>query len=135
MQPIHRRLRMTGFVYGFLYVLFVALGTIPATRTLIFSRPELPIFPLEQAFAWLLFALFVVGLIVWSHSELGAGLVFLVWYAQVIWDDLLSERFGMGGGAGPVLGIPGLLLGLTLVVLWVGNRLRWRSSAAPAQGG
>ncbi|MGA9752855.1 MAG: hypothetical protein WBS54_13825 [Acidobacteriota bacterium] len=135
MQPIHRRLRIIAFVYGLLYFLFIVVGTIPATRTAIFSHPELPIFRLEQAFAFLLFALFVVGMIIWSHSELGAGLVFLIWYAQVIWDELLSEHFGMGGGAGPVLGIPGLLIGVILVVLWAVHRLRSPPSVAPAQRG
>lgn len=133
MQPIHRRLRIIGFVYGGLYFLFIAAGTIPATRSAIFSNAELPSFRLEQSLALLLFALFLVGLIVWSHSELGAGLVFLVWYAQVIWDDLFSTRYGMGGGAGPVIGSPGLLIGLILVATWAVNRFRSRLATAPPQ--
>jgi hypothetical protein len=133
MQPIHRRLHIIGFVYGLLYFLFIAAGTIPATRSAIFSQPELPSFRLEQSLAFLLLALFVVGLIVWSHSELGAGLVFLIWYAQVIWMDLFSTRYGMGGGAGLFLGCPGLLMGLILVAAWVVNRFRSRLSAAPTQ--
>ena len=124
MQPIHRRLRIIGFIYGFLYFLFIAAGTIPATRSAIFSHPELPSFRLEQSLAFLLFALFLVGLIIWSYSELGVGLVFLIWYAQVIWEDLFSTRYGMGGGAGPVIGGPGLLIGLILVAAWVVNRFR-----------
>jgi hypothetical protein len=133
MRLIHRRLRLIGFIYGFLYMLFIAAGIIPATRSAIFSNTELPSFRLEQSLAFLLFALFLVGLIVWSHSELGAGLVFLIWYAQVIWDDLFSTRYGMGGGAGPAIGSPGLLIGLILVGAWVVNRFRSWLSAAPPQ--
>ena len=133
MQPIHRRLRIFGGVYGFLYFLFIAAGTIPSTRSAIFSKAELPVFPLEYSAVVLLFALFVVGLIVWSHSELGAGLVFLVWYAQLIWNGLFSERYGMGGGGGPIMGMPGLLIGLILVAAWVVNRFRSWLSAAPTQ--
>ena len=81
----------------------------------------------------MLFALFLVGLIVWSHSELGAGLVFLIWYGQIFWADQFSTRYGMGGGAGPVIGSPGLLIGLILVAAWVVNRVRSRLSAAPPQ--
>jgi hypothetical protein len=124
MQLTRRPLRIIGLVYGFLYFLFIAAGTIPATRLAIFSHPELPSFRLEQSLAFLLFALFLVGLIVWSHSELGAGLVFLIWYAQVFWGDQFSTRYGMGGGAGPVLGIPGLVIGLILAAAWVVNRFR-----------
>ena len=131
MQAIHRRLRTVAFVYGFLYFLFIAAGTIPSTRSAIFSNPQHPSFGLELPMALLLFALFVVGLIIWSPSELGAGLVFLIWYAQVCWDDLFSKRYGMGGGAGPVLAIPGLLIGLILVAAWVSSRFRSRLSAAP----
>ena len=131
MQPIYHRLRIIGFVYGFLYLLFMAAGTIPATRSAIFSNTQLPSFRLELSLAYLLFALFLVGLMVWSHSELVAGLVFLIWYAEVIWDDLFSTRYGMGGGAGPAIGIPGLLIGLILVGAWVVNRFRSRLSAAP----
>ena len=128
MQPIHRRLRAIAFVYGFLYLLFIGAGVIPATRSAIFSRPEHPSFQLELSLAFLLLALFLVGLIVWSHSELGAGLVFLIWYAQVFWDDQFSTRYGMGGGAGPVLAIPGLVIGLILVAAWLVNRFRSRLS-------
>ena len=135
MQLSRRPLRIIGFVYGFLYFLFIAAGAIPATRSAIFSHPELPSFRLEASLTFILFALFLVGLIVWSHSELGAGLVFLVWYAQVVWADLFSTRCGMGGGAGPVLGIPGLLIGLILVAAWLVNRFRSRLSAASAQHG
>ena len=133
MQANHRRLRIVAFVYGFLYLLFIAAGTIPVTRSAIFSHPELPVFRLEQSLAFLLFALFVVTFIVWSRSELGAGLVLLIWYAQVIWADMFSTRFGMGGGAGPVLGIPGLLIGLFLVAAWVVNRVRSRLPVAAPQ--
>jgi hypothetical protein len=131
MQPTHRRLRIVAFVYGLLYLLFIALGTIPATRSAIFSRPEHPSFQLEQSLTFLLFALFLVGLIVWSHSELGAGLVFLIWYGQIFWADQFSTRYGMGGGAGPVLGIPVLVIGLILVAAWIVNCLRSRLSAVP----
>jgi len=124
MQLTRRPLRIIGLVYGFLYFLFIAAGTIPATRSAIFSHPELSSFRLEQSLAFLLFALFIVGLIVWSHSELASGLVFLIWYAQVFWEDQFSTRYGMGGGAGPVLGSPGLIIGLILVAAWVVNRFR-----------
>ncbi len=75
MQPFHRRLRIVGFIYGFLYLVFMTLETFPARRGAIFSRPEHPSFRLEQSLAYLLFALFLVGLTVWRASELGAGLV------------------------------------------------------------
>ncbi len=129
MQPIHRGLRRVGFVYSLLYILFMTAGIIPATRSAIFSRPELPSFPLELSLAGLLLALFLVGMVVWAHSELAAGLVFLVWYAQIVWADLFSTRYGMGGGAAPVLGSPGLLLGLLLVAGWLVDRVQWASAA------
>jgi len=131
MQPTHRRLRIVAFAYGFLYFLFIAAATIPATRSAIFSNPQHPSFGLELAMALMLFALFVVGLLVWSPSELGAGLLFLIWYAEVCWDDRFSERYGMGGGAGPVLAIPGLLIGLVLVAAWVLSRFHSPSSGNP----
>ena len=135
MPPLHRRLRQAGFLYGLLYCLFLAAGAIPATRSAIFSHPERPSFPLEAGLTFLLFALFVVGLIVWSHTEVGAGLVFIIWYALVFWMDLFSTRYGQGGGAGPVIGLPGLLLGAILVAAGGVERIRSGLPPAPPRHG
>lgn len=126
MGPPYRPLRIIGLVYGLCYLLFIAAGTIPATRSMVFSNPTHPEFGLAHSLAWLLFALFVVGLVVWSGSKPGAGLVFVVWYGLIIWMDGFSNRVGLGTGLGMIMGAPGLFLGLLLIGTWALNRGRAR---------
>jgi len=115
MQPAKNVLRMVAIVYACLYLVFLIIATIPATRSAIFSNAFHASFRLEQTLTYLLFANFAIGLFAWFHSELVAGLIFLSWFALVLWAERFSIRFGMGGGSGPLLGLPGLLFGLVLV--------------------
>lgn len=125
-------LQSVSLIYGLLYLVFIALATIPSTRPGIIGglRPESV--GLELAFAQLLFLLFLVGCAAAWQSELITGLIFLLWYAFVWWGESFSRRYGAGGGGMPqVLGFPVFILGILFIGRWF---LNWLSKRPLAQG-
>ena len=115
MQP-SKILRVVVLGYSGLYALFVAAATFSATRSLVFSNTTLPSFGLERSLVYLLFALFLGAVIASFRSELGAGVVFAVWFALLIWMDAFSLRYGMGGGMELITGAPGLIFGCIYLI-------------------
>ena len=109
------KLQFATFVYGLLYLIFILLATIPATRSLIIESKRPDSVVLELVLAQLTFVLFLVGCAASWRSELVTGMIFLLWYAYVCWMDSFSTRYGAGGGMGPALGLPVLVMGILFV--------------------
>ncbi len=61
----------------------VLLAAFPPTSGMIFSQPAADEFGLERALGYMLFALFLVGYYALRRAPVVAGLVLIVWYAQV----------------------------------------------------
>ena len=109
------KLQFATLVYGLLYLIFILLATIPSTRSLIIENKRPDSVVLELVLAQLIFVLFLVGCIASWRSELVTGMIFLLWYEYVCWMDLFSTRYGAGGGMGPALGFPILVIGILFV--------------------
>ena len=117
------KLQWVAGVYGLLYVAFEVLALIPSTKSLIITTNRSESMGLELALTQLLCLLFLLGYATSWLSELIAGALFLLWFALLCWLEAFSIRFGAGGGMGPVLGLPGLILGILFLVSWFWRRV------------
>ncbi len=116
-------IQITTGIYGLLYLAFVVLACIPATRDLIISGDRKPpdSIGLEVVLTVLAFLIFIVGFTVSWWSELIAGIVLLFWFIVLLW---MAHWSGVHGGydGGGALGIPGLILGISFMVSWLNKR-------------
>ena len=126
------KLQVTTGVYGLLYLAFVGLASIPSTRSLIIEGNWKPpdSVGLELVLTQLLFLLFLAGFTASWWSELTAGTILVFWYVLVCCMDVWSSRHG-GGGMGPLLGLPGLILGIGFMASWFKKRTPSPRSAGP----
>ena len=114
-------LQVATGIYGLLYLAFAVLALIPATRSLIIE-PGRGSIVLELLFTQLLFLVFLVGFVASWRSRLLAGMILLLWYILVWCLEWWSARYGAGGDMGPVLALPGLMLGILFIVSWFHRR-------------
>ncbi len=125
-------LHMVLVGYGALYLVFVLLATVPATRGSIIAARHPESVRLELELVQLAFMLYAVACVAAWVSRPVTGLALLVWYGLLVWLDAFSARYGGGGGGlGPVLGFPILLAALWVLVSWLRGALS-RNDVQPA---
>ncbi len=93
-----------ALAYAVLYILFVRSGDFNG------AYPDLSI---EGAGVYLLFIVFGIGLSLSWHNKKATGIIFLLWYAGMLFLELIIVE--KDGGFGIISGIPVLVFGILFI--------------------
>jgi len=111
-------LHLLTFIYGLLYLIFFIGSFLPSEINSFVDEP----FNLEGILVKLLFVVFLIGFFIsWKREGL-AGLIFIFWWIGMWYLALFVAKTDRG--AGVVMGIPALILGIGFIVRWYNKKKR-----------
>lgn len=99
-------LRILLAIYAVLYVIFIIDNFIPSTN----FNP----WDAENIALMVLFVVFVIGYIISWKNELAAGVIFILWFIGMCYQNFFLCTIDCGNGI--AMGIPLLILGILFIV-------------------